>query len=164
MEAKTGGGKDRGGDRSAAVRESVEAVGIGATAREYGTRPPRHPPPTAGSPCVSTPLDHCVRRGNHACSAVNPEYPGTMNAILNGDLAVYNSTLQTRYCRWQITWMAKVKTELKFLISFHNDPVRHHTTSTFKKISLIANLPRCQQQGHFQNGRLPMFCHKRWRH
>lgn len=43
MEAKTGGGKDRGGDRSAAVRESVEAVGIGATAREYGAPPPATP-------------------------------------------------------------------------------------------------------------------------
>lgn len=43
MEAKTGGGKDRGGDRSAVVRESGEAVGIGATAREYGAPPPATP-------------------------------------------------------------------------------------------------------------------------
>lgn len=66
MEAKTGGGKDRGGDRSAAVRESVEAVGIGATAREYGAPPPATPTTHRGLTLREHALDHCVRRGNHA--------------------------------------------------------------------------------------------------
>lgn len=97
MEAKTGGGKDRGGDRSAAVRESVEAVGIGATAREYGAPPPATPTTHRGL----TLREHATAYDD-ACSAVNPEYPATMNVILNGDLAVYYSTFQTRCCiEWQ---------------------------------------------------------------